>query len=452
MSGFAVTLAGKTRTKRRWVPARGCARSQCYTPPMSIRRLLVLAFALALTAAAQRTLIRAGHVVNVRTGEEPADQTIVVNGDRIAAIASTVSTPAQPGDREIDLRSMTVLPGLIDVHTHLTFGNDFDPYTRLSTDAVREALNGVRFAKITLEAGFTSVRNVGAGGYSDVALRDYIDAGYIPGPHMQASGPPLSITGGHCDNNFLPASYHATTEGAADGIAAVQHRVRENIKYGADLIKVCATGGVLSKGDDPQASQYSLDELKAIVADAHRLGRKVAAHAHGAQGILFATDAGVDSIEHGTYIDADDIAAMKQHGTWLVPTLYLIDWMRDNGHLPAMFQKKMLDVSAVVKENQKKAVAAGIKVALGTDAAVYPHGLNAHEVEVYVTELGMTPLAALQTGTINAAELMGWSDRAGALEPGKWADVIAVQGDPLRDPQTLQHVRFVMKAGVVYKQ
>ncbi|MGO4881673.1 MAG: amidohydrolase family protein [Bryobacteraceae bacterium] len=419
---------------------------------MSIRRLLVLAFALALTAAAQRTLIRAGHVVNVRTGEEPADQTIVVNGDRIAAIASTVSTPAQPGDREIDLRSMTVLPGLIDVHTHLTFGNDFDPYTRLSTDAVREALNGVRFAKITLEAGFTSVRNVGAGGYSDVALRDYIDAGYIPGPHMQASGPPLSITGGHCDNNFLPASYHATTEGAADGIAAVQHRVRENIKYGADLIKVCATGGVLSKGDDPQASQYSLDELKAIVADAHRLGRKVAAHAHGAQGILFATDAGVDSIEHGTYIDADDIAAMKQHGTWLVPTLYLIDWMRDNGHLPAMFQKKMLDVSAVVKENQKKAVAAGIKVALGTDAAVYPHGLNAHEVEVYVTELGMTPLAALQTGTINAAELMGWSDRAGALEPGKWADVIAVQGDPLRDPQTLQHVQFVMKAGVVYKQ
>lgn len=419
---------------------------------MSLRRALTLTIALAAALPAQRTLIRAGHVLNVRTGQEPADQTIVVSGDRIAAIGATASMPAEAGDREIDLRTMTVLPGLIDVHTHLTFGTDFDPYVRLSTDAVREALNGVRFAKITLEAGFTSVRNVGASGYSDVALRDYINAGYIPGPHMQASGPPLGITGGHCDNNFLPAQYGATTEGVADGIAAVQHHVRQNIKYGADLIKVCATGGVLSKGDDPQASQYSLDELKALVADAHRLGRRVAAHAHGAEGILFATQAGVDSIEHGTYIDADDIAAMKQRGTWLVPTLYLADWMRENGHLPAMFQKKMTDVSAVMVENQKKAVAAGVKVALGTDAAVYPHGLNAHEVEVYVTKLGMTPLAAVQTGTINAAELMGWSDRTGALEPGKWADAIAVEGDPLRDVRTLQHVRFVMKSGVVYKQ
>jgi imidazolonepropionase-like amidohydrolase len=419
---------------------------------MPLSRLLALTVLLATTASAQRILIRAGHFVDVRTGQEPADQTIVVEGDKIAVITPTASTPAAPGDREIDLRSMTVLPGLIDVHTHLTFANDFDPYARLSTDSVREALNGVRFAKITLEAGFTSVRNVGASGYSDVAVRDYINAGYIPGPHMQVSGPPLSITGGHCDNNFLPAEYHATNEGVADGIAAVQQHVRQNIKYGADLIKVCATGGVLSKGDDPQASQYSLDELKALVADAHRLGRKVAAHAHGAEGILFATQAGVDSIEHGTYIDADDIAAMKQHGTWLVPTLYLIDWMRENGHLPAMFQKKMLDVSAAVLQNQKKAVAAGVKVALGTDAAVYPHGLNAHEVEVYVTRLGMTPLAALQTGTINAAELMGWSDRTGALEPGKWADVIAVDGDPLSDVRTLQKVRFVMKSGIVYKE
>jgi imidazolonepropionase-like amidohydrolase len=415
-------------------------------------RTLILIAYLCTAASAQRILIRAGHLLDVRTGQEAADRTIVVTGDRIAGIAATSSTPAQRGDREIDLRSKTVLPGLIDVHTHLTFGTEFDPYTRLSTDAVREALNGVRFAKITLEAGFTSVRNVGASGYSDVALRDYINAGHIPGPHMQASGPPLGITGGHCDNNFLPAEYHASTEGVADGIAAVQQRVRQNIKYGVDLIKVCATGGVLSKGDDPQASQYSLDELKALVADAHRLGRKVAAHAHGAEGILFASDAGVDSIEHGTYIDEDDIAAMKKHGTWLVPTLYLIDWMRENGHLPVMFQKKMTDVSAVVVANQRKAIAAGVKVALGTDAAVYPHGLNAHEVEVYVTKLGMTPLAALQTGTINAAELMGWSDRAGALEPGKWADVIAVDGDPLADVRVLQHVQFVMKSGIVYKQ
>jgi imidazolonepropionase-like amidohydrolase len=421
---------------------------------MSFSRLLVLTMALTAAVFAQqgRTLIRAGHVLNVRTGAEPADQTVVVSGDRISAIAPTESTPAQPGDREIDLRGMTVMPGLIDVHTHLTFSTDFDPYTRLSTDPVREALNGVRFAKITLEAGFTSVRNVGAMGYSDVALRDYINAGYIPGPHMQVSGPPLSITGGHCDNNFLPFDFHSTADGVADGIAAVQQKVRQNIKYGADLIKVCATGGVLSKGDDPQASQYSLDELKALVADAHRLGRKVAAHAHGAEGILFASEAGVDSIEHGTYVDADDIAEMKKHGTYLVPTLYLITWMRESGHLPAMFQKKMTDVSAAVLENQKKAVAAGVKVALGTDAAVYPHGLNAHEVEVYVTQLGLTPLAAIQTGTINAADLMGWSDRTGTLEPGKWADVISVAGDPLADVRTLQQVKFVMKAGVVYKQ
>jgi imidazolonepropionase-like amidohydrolase len=398
----------------------------------------------ALPAAAQRILIRAGHVVNVHTGVEPADQTIIVTGDSIAAISATASTPAQPGDREIDLRGMTVLPGLIDVHTHLTYENNFDPYNRLSTDTAREALNGARFAKITLEAGFTTVRNVGAGGYSDVALRDYINAGYIPGPHMQVSGPILTITGGHADNDFLPFDFHANSEGVADGIAAIEQRVRQNIKYGADLIKVAATGGVLSKGDDPQASQYSLDELKALVADAHRLGRKVAAHAHGSQGILFAAEAGVDSIEHGSYINDEDIAAMKANGTWLVPTLYLVDWMRENGHLPAMFQQKMNEVGSAMERNQKRAVAAGVKVALGTDACVYPHGLNAHK-------LGMSPLAALQTATLNAAELMGWSDRTGAAEAGKWADLIAVEGDPLKDVRVLQHVRFVMKSGVVYK-
>jgi imidazolonepropionase-like amidohydrolase len=421
------------------------------------RRWLGLSILLAFYAAAppaalaQRILIRAGRVVNVHNGEEPANQTIVVTGDRITTVSATASTPAQPGDQEIDLRGMTVLPGLIDVHTHLTYDNNFDPYNRLSTDTAREALNGARFAKITLEAGFTTVRNVGAGGFSDVALRDYINAGYLPGPHMQVSGPILTITGGHADNDFLPFDFHANAEGVADGIAGVQQRVRQNVKYGADLIKVAATGGVLSKGDDPQASQYSLDELKALVADAHRLGRKVAAHAHGAQGILFAAEAGVDSIEHGSYINEDDIGAMKAHGTWLVPTLYLTDWMRENGHLPAIFQQKMIEVSAAMAQNQKKAVAAGVRVALGTDAAVYPHGLNAHELEVYVTRLGMSPLAALQTATLNAAELMGWSDRAGAAEAGKWADLIGVEGDPLKDIRIVQRVRFVMKSGTVYK-
>jgi len=240
-------------------------------------------------------------------------------------------------------------------------------------------------------------------------------------------------------------------DGVADGIAGVQHMVRRNIKYGADLIKIGASGGVLSKGDDPQASQYTLEEMQAIVADAHRLGRKVAAHAHGAQGILWATQAGVDSIEHGSYMNDEDIAAMKAHGTYFVPTAYLIDWMQTNGQLPAFYLQKMKDVSAVEKAGAKKAIAAHVKVALGTDAAVYPHGLNAHELEVYVDQFGMSPLAAIQTGTLNAADLMGWSDKAGALDPGKWADIIAVRGDPLHDVKILQHVAFVMKSGVIYK-
>jgi imidazolonepropionase-like amidohydrolase len=227
--------------------------------------------------------------------------------------------------------------------------------------------------------------------------------------------------------------------------------VRQNIKYGADLIKIGASGGVLSKGDDPQASQYTLEEMQAIVADAHRLGRKVAAHAHGAQAILWASEAGVDSIEHGSYINDEDIAMMKQHGTYLVPTAYLVDWMKENGHLPALYQQKMTDVSNAMKANHKHAIAAGVKVALGTDAAVYPHGLNAHELDVYVNQYGMTPLAAIQTGTLNAADLMGWTDKIGSLDPGKWADIIAVQGDPLADVRILQHVPFVMKSGVIYK-
>ena len=225
----------------------------------------------------------------------------------------------------------------------------------------KEAIIGVENAKVTLEAGFTTVRNVGANDFTDVALRDEINAGHIPGPHMQVSGPALGITGGHMDENLLPYEYHVHGQGVADGIPAVQHQVRENIKYGADLIKIGATGGVLSKGDDPQASQYTLEEMQAIVADAHRLGRKVAAHAHGAQGILWATEAGVDSIEHGTYINDECIALMKKNGTYLVPTAYLIDWMQQYGNLPPIYQQKMKDVSAVEKQNAIKAIKAGVK-------------------------------------------------------------------------------------------
>ena len=430
---------------------------------MSTRTNLAVALLLAAAAAAvvaqpaaqsatKRTLVRAGHLLDVKTGKLLDSQTIVVVGETIQSIAPTANVQAQSGDTVVDLSGLTVLPGLIDVHTHLTMNTNFDPFLEVTSTDAKEAINGVVNARTTLMAGFTTVRNVGAYGFTDVDLRDAINAGQVPGPHMLVSGPLLGITGGHCDDNLLPIKYHAVGDGVADGIAAVQHQVRQNIKYGADLIKICATGGVLSKGDDPQASQYTLEEMQAIVADAHRLGRKVAAHAHGAQGILWATEAGVDSIEHGSYINDEAIAEMKKRGTYLVPTLYLEDWILEYGNLPPFYHQKMLDTIAVAKGNIKHAMQSGVKIALGTDAAVYPHGLNAHELDVYVNQLGMAPLAALQSATINAADLMGLTAKTGTLDPGKWADIIAVDKNPLDDVRVLQNVKFVMKAGVIYKQ
>ena len=400
----------------------------------------------------KRTVIHAGKLLDVKTGNMLSDQAIVIEGDKIVSIGAMSSLKLSGDERRIDLANGTVLPGLIDAHTHLTFDPQFG-YEGLAISVPREALIGAKNARVTLEAGFTTVRNVGADGYADVALRDAINAGDVPGPRMLVSGPPLGITGGHCDNNLLPAEYHAVGDGVADGVAQVQHKVRENIKYGADLIKVCATGGVLSKGDDPNASQYTLEEMKAIVADAHRLGRKVAAHAHGAQGVIWASEAGVDSVEHGHLMNDDAIATLKKNGTYLVPTLYLIDWQREHAaeaNLPSFLKAKMDMVSQSAKANAKKAFAAGVKIGLGTDAAVYPHGLNAHELEVYV-QLGMTPLQAIQTATVNDADLLGWTSKIGTLEPGKWADIIAVDGDPLHDITTLQHIKFVMKGGEVVK-
>ncbi|HUE53519.1 MAG TPA: amidohydrolase family protein [Terriglobales bacterium] len=400
-----------------------------------------------------RVVVRAGKLLDVKTGKTLADQAIVIEGDKIVSVGAMAAVKSSAGDRVIDLSHATVLPGLTDAHTHLTMDPKNIGYASLAVSVPREALTGARNARVTLEAGFTSVRNVGASAFTDVALRDAINAGEIPGPHMLVSGPALSITGGHCDNNLLPFEYHATEEGVADGIAQVQHKVRENIKYGADLIKVCATGGVLSKGDDPQASQYTLEEMKAIVADAHRLGRKVAAHAHGAQGILWASEAGVDSIEHGSYIDDAGIAEMKKNGTYLVPTLYLGDWFLENAEknrVPDFLLFKAKAVVPAARKNIAHAFASGVKVAFGTDAAVYPHGLNAHEFAVMV-KLGLTPLQSIQAATINAADLLGWSDKIGTVEPGRWADIIAVDGDPLQDVTTLERVEFVMKGGEVVK-
>jgi len=398
----------------------------------------------------KQVVIHAGKLLDVKTGKVLTDQAIVIENDKIVSVGAASSVPA--GAMVINLPNATVMPGLIDAHTHLTMNPHFG-YETLAISIPREALIGAHNARVTLEAGITTVRNVGAYGFSDVALRDAINAGDVPGPRMLVSGPPLSITGGHCDNDLLPYEYHATADGVADGIEAVQHKTREIIKYGADLIKVCATGGVMSKGDDPNASQYTLEEMKAIVADAHRLGRKVAAHAHGAQGVIWASEAGVDSVEHGHLMNDAAVATLKKNGTYLVPTLYLVDWQRENAataNLPDFLRHKMEYISSVGKANLKKAFDAGVKIGMGTDAAVYPHGLNAHELAVYV-EMGMTPLQAIQTATINDADLLGWSDKIGTIEPGKWADIIAVDGDPLRDITTLQHVKFVMKGGEVVK-
>ena len=403
--------------------------------------------------AVKRVIIRAGHLLDAKTGKTLNNQVIVIEGDKIVAVGPASNPQAGAGGSSIDLSTSTVLPGLIDGHTHLTGDPRNIGYQSLGLSVPREALIGARNARLTLQAGFTTVRNVAASGYSDVALRDAINAGDIPGPRMLVSGPPLSITGGHCDNNLLPYESHATSDGAADGIEAVQHKVREIIKYGADLIKICATGGVLSKGDDPQASQYTLEEMKAIVADAHRLGRKVAAHAHGAQGIRWASEAGVDSVEHASYIDDAAIAEMKKNGTYLVPTLYLGDWFLENAeknHVPDFLLVKAKAVMPAARKNVAHAFASGVKVAFGTDAAVYPHGLNAHEFAVMV-KLGLGPLQAIQAATVNDADLLGWSDKVGTIEPGKWADIIAVDGDPVKDVTTLEHVKFVMKGGEVVK-
>jgi imidazolonepropionase-like amidohydrolase len=400
------------------------------------------------------TVIHAGHLLDVKSGRMIDNATVVVQGDKIVSVGPPQWGKSGPPAnlKTIDLPNATLLPGLIDAHTHLTFDPNFG-YQELGISIPKEALIGAKNARITLEAGFTTVRNVGASGYTDIALRDAINEGMIPGPRIMASGPALSITGGHCDQNLLPYEWHAKSDGAADGVEGVQHKVREIIKYGADVIKICATGGVLSKGDDPRASQYTLEEMKAIVADAHRLGRKVAAHAHGAQGIAWAAEAGVDSIEHGSYIDDNGIKIMKEHGTYLVPTQYLSDWMRENATrigLPAMYAVKMKEVTSVSRQNIKKAFQAGVKIAFGTDAAVYPHGLNAHEFAVYV-QIGMTPLQAIQTATVNAADLLGWA-KIGSVEAGNFADIIAVNGDPTKDVTLLENPVFVMKGGTVYKQ
>src|SRR5437660_10803016 len=266
-------------------------------------QLVIAGPARAQAPAAKRTIIRPSRVLDVRTGELRSNQAILIEGERIVQVGSASEMKAAAGDITIDLPEATLLPGLIDAHTHLTFDLNSLGYQGLGISTAREALHGARNARPTLEAGFTTVRNLGAKDYADIALRDAINDGDVIGPRMVASGPALGITGGHCDENLLPPAFHFQGAGVADGVEGVQHKVREVIKYGAEVIKICATGGVLSKGDDPNASQYTLEEMKAMVADAHRLGRRVAAHAHGAEGVRWASEAGVDSVQHGHLMD-----------------------------------------------------------------------------------------------------------------------------------------------------
>ncbi|GAC1422153.1 MAG: amidohydrolase family protein [Acidobacteriaceae bacterium] len=421
--------------------------------------LCLLAPQLPAQAPADVSYIRAGHLFDPVSGRYQDNVTLVVSGGRIQSVQTAGFKPAA-GAAVIDLSSDYVLPGLIDCHTHLTHRADsYEEIRSFKQTPFDGAIAGVVNAKRTLEAGFTTVRDVGSTAFLAVDLKKNIEEGYIPGPRIVASGPGISITGGHGDlNNYSPETSvmlfpaHRDFK-IADGPEEVRQTIRDQVKYGVDVIKIHASGGVLSKGDQPGAPQFSLEELKVAADTAHRAGRKIAAHAHGAQSIKWAIEAGIDSIEHASLVDDEGIALAKQHGTYFVMDIYDDDYILQVGPKIGMTQEllnKERGVGQMQRDNFRKAHAAGVKMAFGTDAGVYPHGDNAKQFH-YMVQYGMTPAEAIRAATSSAADLIGRAADVGLLTPGHFADLIALPTDPLQRIENLEQIPTVVKGGVVVK-
>ena len=419
--------------------------------------LTVLSLFLALApfqATAQNMVIRGATILDVTNGEMIKDHVVIVKDGRIDGVAPARSVDIPKGIEVIDLQGHTLLPGLIDMHVHLTSGSGYHGYARLKLTDERRAILGVVHAKKTLLAGFTTVRNVGAGSFGDVALRDAINDGDIPGPRMLVSGPPIGITGGHCsDNNLLPPEYSISGEGVADGPWAARAAVRRNIKYGADLIKTCSTGGVLSKGTKVGAPQYTVEELTALIDEAHSRGLKVASHAHGAEGIINALIAGADTIEHASFIDDEGIRLAIENDAALSMDIYVTEYILGEGASAGILEESLEKermTGATQRSNFRKAVEAGAIIVYGTDAGVYPHGQNAKQLS-RMTRFGMTPLQALQSATTVAADVMGLGYEVGRIEAGYAADFVAVKGNPIEQIELLEAPSAVIKEGVRYR-
>ena len=417
--------------------------------PLLISALMVSPYALA-----SAYIIEAKAMFDVKSGELIANPSVVIENNKIVEISSHGKTKYNQPAEKINLREHTLLPGLFDMHVHLTSDAHIHGYKRLQVTSPRAAITGVRNAQRTINAGFTSVRNLGAPGYADIALRDAIYAGDVVGPRVFAAGPSLGITGGHCDNNLLPHEIAIKAAGVADGPWAVRAKVRENIKFGSDVIKFCATGGVLSKGTQVGAQQYAQEEMDALVAEAHLRGLTVAAHAHGTDGIKAAIRAGVDSIEHASFLDDEAIKLAKQHGTYLSMDIYNTEYILSEGQKAGILEES-LDKERVVGAKQRnsfnRAVNANLNMVFGSDAGVYPHGENAKQFSRMV-KFGMTPEQALQAATINAAKLLKQDQILGSIEVGKLADIIAIKGDPIADITLMEQVGFVLKDGKILKQ